>query len=235
MAQRSMGWAVRALTLLLVLRGTGAFAQALAEIANETAQSALADLSQRADVIFAGQVTAVRRHEGQGGASGTVEIDFAVQDAVRGVAGGLYTLREWGGLWQAGQTPFRVGQRYLMLLHAPGPGGLSSPVGGQDGAIPIRGGAGIRTVDLRWMAARVERPIAYTEEPTRVSPPLRISGIAARDLQSMQPRVLQSGSETRPSPMHIDVLPPESSTQAASYDNVLNMLHGLEKGRHGKR
>jgi hypothetical protein len=65
-----------------------------------------------------------------------------------------------------------VGQRYLMLLHAPGVAGLSSPVGGMDGAIPIRGDIGPqadgRTVDLRWIAATITRPIVYrvTERPT---------------------------------------------------------------------
>ena len=80
--------------------------------------------------------------DAKNGATGVVEIEFAVEDAVRGVSGGTYTLREWAGLWPAGDEPFRVGQRYLMLLHAPGAAGLSSPVGGMDGAIPIRGGTG---------------------------------------------------------------------------------------------
>jgi hypothetical protein len=36
------------------------------------------------------------------GATGVVEITFAVEDAVRGVSGSTYTLREWAGLWPAG-------------------------------------------------------------------------------------------------------------------------------------
>lgn len=121
-------------------------------------ENELRAMSVQADVIFAGQVTAVRR----GTASEVVEIDFAVEDAVRGVRGGVYTLREWAGLWRD-SDPFRPGERYLMLLHAPGRAGLSSPVGGGDGAIPIRGGgaAGERLADLRWVAARVVRPAAF--------------------------------------------------------------------------
>ncbi len=64
-----------------------------------------------------------------------------------------------------------------MLLHSPGVAGLSSPVGGMDGAIPIRGvvnelGIGgvvaaeslatpAETVDLRWVAARMLRGVSY--------------------------------------------------------------------------
>jgi hypothetical protein len=122
----------------------------LAEGGAQTAQDALHDMAQMAGVIFAGQVIAVRRHDGVGGATGVVEIDFAVEDAVRGVGGGEYTVREWAGMWAADDVPFRVGQRYLMLLHSPGPSGLSSPVCGMDGAIPIRGtGAAVGPSDVR--------------------------------------------------------------------------------------
>jgi hypothetical protein len=114
-------------------------------------EAALHDMARLAGVIFTGEVVAVRRHDAGDGSTGVVEIEFAVDDAVRGVRVGSYTLREWAGLWNAGDEPFRVGQRYLMLLHAPGESGLSSPVDGVDGAIPIRGGG---TVDLRWIAAR---------------------------------------------------------------------------------
>ena len=105
----------------------------------QTTNDALHAMSRLAGVIFAGQVIGVRRLDGGNGATGVVEITFAVEDAVRGVSGSTYMLREWAGLWPAGDEPFRVGQRYLMLLHAPGAAGLSSPVGGMDGAIPIRG------------------------------------------------------------------------------------------------
>ncbi len=106
----------------------------------QTADDALHTMSQAAGVIFAGRVVAVRRHEGLDGATGVVEIEFAVDDAVRGVSGSTFTLREWAGLWPAGDEPFRVGQRLLMMLYAPSAAGLSSPVGGMDGAIPIHGG-----------------------------------------------------------------------------------------------
>lgn len=137
MAVRVGGGAGCALAMLLwagwgCLRGEAQDAPAIAQTTSE-ALHAMADL---AGSIFGGQVTAVRRRDD---AAGVVEIDFAVEDAVRGVAASVYTVREWGGLWRLGAEPFRVGQRYLLLLHAPGPGGLSSPVGGMAGAIPIQG------------------------------------------------------------------------------------------------
>jgi hypothetical protein len=132
----SIGKIWTALFLSVVLWAECGRAQTLPQ----TSQDALQAMTDLAGVIFAGQVVAVRQHGAAGSASGVVEIEFAVEDAVRGVSGGSYTVREWAGLWPGGDTPFRVGQRYLMLLHSPGAGGLSSPVGGMDGAIPIRGG-----------------------------------------------------------------------------------------------
>jgi hypothetical protein len=140
-------------------------AQTGAEAVSAGTADALREISQNATVIFSGQVVAVRPGEG------VVEIDFSVEDAVRGVSGGVYTLREWAGLWGAGSEPLRLGQRYLMLLHAPGVGGLSSPVGGADGAIPILGTgaqgavADGRAVDLRWIAMRVGRAVSFGAEP----------------------------------------------------------------------
>jgi len=133
-----------ALAAILLLSGTqyGGAQQAAVEPSTnavEGTNAALREMTQLAGVIFTGPVMEIRR---MGGETGVVEIVFAVEDAVRGVSGATYTVREWAGLWPAGDTPFVVGQRYLMLLHTPSAAGLSSPVGGMDGAIPIRGVAG---------------------------------------------------------------------------------------------
>jgi hypothetical protein len=157
--------------LALIVPLAPARAQTVGEAIPPASEDALHAMTQMAAVIFAGQVVAIRLPERAGG---VVEIDFAVEDAIRGVSGGTYALREWAGLWAARNEPFRVGQRYLMLLHAPGRAGLSSPVGGVDGAIPILGGgeraAGLaaadgRVVDLRWIAARAAREVSYAAEP----------------------------------------------------------------------
>jgi len=201
-------------------------------------QDALHKMSRLAGVIFTGQVVAVRQQNGGNGATGIVEIDFVVDDAVRGVNGSTYALREWAGLWQAGDQPFVVGQRYLMLLHTPSNAGLSSPVGGMDGAIPIRGsvqaqtpassettsvriiapksestGASVppdfRMVDLRWVATRVVQPLSYTVAPL-VNPTAMPVSMVADAMESQ----------------------PASSSQRTSYATVLAMLRGWEKTDH---
>jgi hypothetical protein len=120
-------------------------------------------MSGQASVIFAGQVLSVKM-SGSGAGTGWVEVEFRVEEAIRGCVGqGTYLLREWAGLWAGGVIRYRVGERLLMLLHGPAASGLSSPVGGQDGAIPITAGApkvgdiGEQAVDLRWIQARLLR------------------------------------------------------------------------------
>lgn len=143
--------------------------------APQTIEDALHQMSDSAGAIFTGEVIAIRQRAGDNGASGVVEIDFRVDDAIRGcTTGATYTLREWAGLWAANDARYRVGQRLLMLLHAPGVGGMSSPVGGADGAIPLRAAAvaplaasasaasSPLIADLRWVGTRLERSVAYT-------------------------------------------------------------------------
>ena len=207
----------------------------------QTTNDALHAMSQLAGVIFTGQVVAVRRLDGVNGATGVVEIAFAVEDAVRGVSGSAYTLREWAGLWPAGEEPFRVGQQFLILLHAPGASGLSSPVGGMDGAIPIRGGVQAqaaasaetvssgtasaatsaltdgRVVDLRWVATRVVRPLSYKTIPAAHSAALTLS--AGADATTADPA---NAVQT-------------STAQGVAYATVLGMLRSWEKADRATR
>ncbi len=132
-----------------------------------TLEAELRLMAAQAGVIFAGQVVGI--HAASTTTSGAVEITFRVDQAIRGCAPGSYVLREWAGLWVGGVERYHVGDRLLMLLHAPGASGLSTPVGHQDGAIPITGGgsapgaadlfttAGGQVVDLRWIEARLLR------------------------------------------------------------------------------
>lgn len=218
----------------------------------QTAEEALQILTNAAGVVFTGTVTAVRRPAQPGG---VVEIDFAVADAVRGVSGGSYTLREWAGLWMANDEPFRPGQRYLMLLHTPNSAGLSSPVGGPDGAIPIRGGAaaadsssatstvsprvaaahgtaitaidsaGEATVDLGWIATRVVVPIAYTNRTT--ARPIPSPGVHAAAVLTDTPSSAQAAAG----------LPPAISADVRTkpYSNVIAMLRTWEANRNASR
>lgn len=145
-----------------------------ADTTDATVDAVLHSMVGHAGVIFLGTVLDVQRVSPSAeGATGVVQVVFSVDRGIRGAAtGSRYDLREWAGLWVGNDDRFRVGQRLLLLLHAPGPGGLSSPVGGMDGAIPIRAGANAAAeplVDLRWVAARVSRgPVQYRAEMPRI-------------------------------------------------------------------
>ena len=111
--------------------------------------SALVAMQARAAVIFAGYVVSVDRED----AAGYVDVRFRVEEAVRGCNKlGVYVLREWAGLWSGGAARYRVGQRLLMLLPARGPGGMSAPVDGLDGAIPIVASAAEPLADAKGVA-----------------------------------------------------------------------------------
>lgn len=150
------------------------------------AAGVLVEMAAQAGVIFAGQVLSVTRHDEQG----YVEIGFQVDSAVRGcAAGGGYTVREWSGRWVGHSERYKVGQRLLMLLTAPGPAGLSAPVYGTDGAIRIvaggiagtaDAGAVETTVDLRLLAARVVPVAAGTVHDDSIPLlPVAVDGSAA--------------------------------------------------------
>lgn len=158
-----------------VVRATGGPVQPSAAI-SAGASTVLAEMASHAGVIFTGQVEAVERSD----AAGFVDVRFRIEQAVRGCPkSGAYVLREWVGLWTGHPERYRVGQRRLMLLTARGSGGMSSPVGGMDGAIPLlatgteplANGTGVAPadtglgvaaygVDLRWIEARAVRATA---------------------------------------------------------------------------
>lgn len=195
-------------------------ADAHSPVAPATAQL-LEQMTGAAAVVFAGEVISIRRPTGYAGsaqaaAEGVVIIGFRVGEAVRGcVSGSVYTLREWAGLW-LGTDRYRVGQRLLIFLHNADQGGLSSPVHGVAGAIPLRGGgvapgpydasarAADWVVDLRWVEAQALREVAESGTPV-----LGTAGGTGRRLVSEEwPQPVRmsasSGSPDRPeiSPAH---------------------------------
>jgi hypothetical protein len=113
----------------------------------------LRGLASRAGVIFVGTVQSIVRKEG------VVEITFLVEKSVLGVVGGTYIEREWAGRWVGGQERYRVGQRAMFFLHAPGSGGLSSSVDGMMGVVSLvpMGADGTSLLDVRLLATRVSR------------------------------------------------------------------------------
>ena len=171
----------RALSIVALLLARSAQGQITATapvVQPQTVLDILHQLSDKADVVFAGQVLTISRPS-----DSVVEVEFRVDQAIRGcTAGTPYLLREWAGLWAGDNQRYRVGQRLLMLLHAPSGAGMSSPVGGLDGAIPIRqGGAAMAPgddlatppqppyVDLRWLGARLPHAVSYQSEPVRAA------------------------------------------------------------------
>ncbi|HEU4635144.1 MAG TPA: hypothetical protein VFS41_03140 [Edaphobacter sp.] len=170
-----------------------------------TLEDALHQMSDVAGIIFVGEVTAVREKPGQQGVSGIVEIDFRIDQAVRGcTAGSTYTLREWAGLWEAGDQRYRIGQRLLMMLHAPSASGMSSPVDGMTGAIPILPSVTMASVsstqmlasasaatpsliaDLRWIAAQLARPTPFLLSSSQVTAQTANSALTSAALEDAQ-------------------------------------------------
>jgi hypothetical protein len=118
-----------------------------------TLAAALANLGNRAGIVFAGDVTAIRH------TPGVVEIDFQVDRNIKSASAGTYTLREWTGLWAAGQRRYWIGERAVVFLNTPGKGGLSSSVDGMEGILPIvPGAANTLVVDVQRLRTRVLRP-----------------------------------------------------------------------------
>ena len=100
------------------------------------AQSVLAAMVTSAAVIFAGHVVSIAP------GNGFVDVTFRIEEPVRGGSKlGVYVLREWAGLWSGAPDRYHVGERLLLLLAARGPSGMSAPVGGDEGIVPILAGA----------------------------------------------------------------------------------------------
>jgi hypothetical protein len=112
-------------------------------------------LASRAGVIFVGQVEKIQPN------GGVVDIVFTVQQRVAGELDATYTLREWSGRWSGGQQHFTVGERAMVFLYPPNAAGISSPVDGMAGVVPLipMGEDADPLLDVRFLATRVERPV----------------------------------------------------------------------------
>jgi len=219
-----VGWNLRIVAALLSLTVISE-AQVPAATAVELQQ-----MASHAPVIFAGEVVAVTRQD----AAGYVDIRFHIEDGIRGCPQtGFYVLREWGGLWTGQADRYRVGQRRLMLLNARGPAGMSSPVGGLDGAIPLVGTgvapiAGIPgnapadtslvpadlAVDLRWIQARAQRTT--------------LSGSASARLATGNPAKPWPDPTSGDWPGPISPVAPDVATVPPTLASILTLLRGLQ-------
>jgi hypothetical protein len=90
-------------------------------------------------LIFSGKVLSVDRQPGNSVSPATTFIQLQVLEAIRGVRKGqVIQIREWGGLWDAGER-YHKGEQVLLFLYPPGKTGLTSPVGGRDGRFQMDG------------------------------------------------------------------------------------------------
>jgi len=196
------------------------------QIAVSASPASVQDVLQRsfakADVVFAGEVTAIERGDS------VVRVLFRVDDAVRGVSGGTYTLREWAGLWDATSDRYMIGQRYLMLLHAPSVAGFASPVDG-DGAVMLQGGGVGQTADLRWLATQM----AVTDD-ARLAPvrALRAAGGAVMTASVMQARQALPVEVAAPP---VATVSTSASAADAMVDGaiVMDLLHAWQRDAQG--
>jgi hypothetical protein len=128
-------------------------------------------VTQSSGYIFAGTVKSVGRTVPKGIGVATVQINFHVDQAMRGVrTGQTLAIREWAGLWESGER-YRLGERVLLFLYPPSKLGLTSPVQGRLGRFGI-GSDGRVVVDPGRIGLPAERPGMGSPLPgrTRVTP-----------------------------------------------------------------
>ena len=97
-------------------------------------------LTQSSGYIFVGTVQSVERAAPKGNGVATIQINFHVEQGMRGVRSGqTLAIREWAGLWESGER-YRAGERVLLFLYPPSKLGLTSPVRGPLGRFRIGSG-----------------------------------------------------------------------------------------------
>lgn len=180
-------WMWGVVVLAVAAAGTAVAQQADVAAPATSVAGVLRSMAARAGVVFVGSVQRIVPE------GGVVEIDFRVQQPLIGVSGSTYVAREWAGRWTGSQQRYRVGQRAMFFLHAPGASGLSSPVDGMMGVVPLVQ-TGVKTgamVDLRWVATKVERAVGS---------PLAAAGTGAMTLADAT-RVVSNWQVKTPEPV----------------------------------
>ena len=95
-------------------------------------------ITRPAGYIFAGTVRAIQFEPiTASGQIPTVRVTFQVDEAIRGTRTGTsFTIREWAGLWNAGER-YQRGQRVVLFLYPMSKLGLTSPVGASLGRFSV--------------------------------------------------------------------------------------------------
>lgn len=137
------------LSVAVVLLGLALAAPAAA---SQVKARSLHDLVAAAGTVFAGSVDAVEFDRLHG--MPVTRVTFRVSDGLRGTSGETLTLTFPGGMQPdglpyriTGLTPFRTGERLVLLVYPTSPIGLTSPVGLYQGRFDLREGpAGLQAV-----------------------------------------------------------------------------------------
>ena len=100
--------------------------------------SGLTPIMRPAGFIFAGTVRAIQYEPvTASGQVPTVRITFQINEGIRGArTGSDLTIREWAGLWNAGER-YHVGERVVLFLYPVSELGLTSPVGASLGRFAV--------------------------------------------------------------------------------------------------
>lgn len=108
--------------------------------AQTTAPLTFRQITANAGYIFSGTVAAVERVPAtRPNEVDTMRITFHVDQGVKGAhSRQSLTIREWGGLWNAGEK-YQVGERVVLMLYPPSKLGLTSPVAGSLGRFVVDG------------------------------------------------------------------------------------------------
>jgi len=101
----------------------------------------LFQLTKKSGYMFSGTVLKVQRvGANHNSAADSVAVTFHVDQGIRGAkTGQTLTIREWGGLWNARER-YRPGEHVFLFLYPPSRLGLTSPVSGDFGRLPIDSG-----------------------------------------------------------------------------------------------
>ena len=150
----------RVLALMLVCLCGLATAQSQNELLGERALGPQWKLlSRAAGMVFSGTVLRVEAvPAATDRAIPAIQIKFRVDRAIVGVRQGqILTIHEWIGAWSS-HRPMQVGKHMLLFLYRPSRLGLTSPVGGRLGQIPIDGKGNVVIPPLPVSGGRVLPP-----------------------------------------------------------------------------
>ena len=113
-------------------------------------------ITRAAGAIFSGTVLSVEHIPSTETSAGITQITFRVDTAVRGARKGqTFQIREWEGLWAAGER-YRSGERLFLFFYPKSKLGLTSTVGGKSGRYSVNDSGG---VIASGGAGRPSRPI----------------------------------------------------------------------------